>query len=86
MNTIPHDDLKAIYDRRFSGKEIYRRKGWSVLVSSPLKFRRSYLQELRGSAHSPIETHENWTEAMRNLSIDLLKEHRNELLHKTAAA
>ena len=33
-----------------------------------------------------IETHENWIEATRYLSMDLLKEHRKELLHKTNAA
>jgi len=33
-----------------------------------------------------IETHENWIEATRYLSMDLLKEHRKELLHKTHAA
>ena len=33
-----------------------------------------------------IESHENWIEATRYLSMDLLKEHRKELLHKTAAA
>jgi putative transposase len=33
-----------------------------------------------------IETHENWIEATRYLSMDLLQEHRKELLHKTNAA
>jgi transposase-like protein len=33
-----------------------------------------------------IESHENWIEATRYLSMDLLKEHRKEMLHKTAAA
>lgn len=33
-----------------------------------------------------IETHENWIEATRYLNMDLLKEHRKEKLHKTAAA
>jgi transposase-like protein len=33
-----------------------------------------------------IETHENWIEATRYLSMDLLKEHRKELLHQTTAA
>jgi putative transposase len=33
-----------------------------------------------------IESHENWIEATRYLSMDLLKEHRKELLHKSTAA
>lgn len=33
-----------------------------------------------------VESHENWIEATRYLSMDLLKEHRKELLHKGAAA
>jgi putative transposase len=33
-----------------------------------------------------IESHENWIEATRYLSMDLLKEHRKEQLHKTAVA
>jgi len=34
MNTIPlDDDLKAIYSRRFAGKEEYRRRVWHVLLS-----------------------------------------------------
>src|SRR5262245_39229852 len=34
MKTIPvQDDLTAMYDRRFSGKEDYRQKVWSILVS-----------------------------------------------------
>src|SRR5215831_11841413 len=33
-----------------------------------------------------IESHENWIEATRYLNMDLLKEHRKELLHKTAVA
>jgi putative transposase len=32
------------------------------------------------------ETHENWIEATRYLNMDLLKEHRKEILHKTTAA
>jgi len=33
-----------------------------------------------------IESHENWIEATGYLSMDLLKEHRKEMLHKNAAA
>jgi len=33
-----------------------------------------------------VESHENWIEATRYLSMDLLKEHRKELLHKSAVA
>jgi putative transposase len=32
------------------------------------------------------ETHENWIEATRYLNMDLLKEHRKEILHRTTAA
>ena len=32
------------------------------------------------------EMHENWIEATRYLNMDLLKEHRKEMLHKNAAA
>ena len=32
------------------------------------------------------ETHENWIEATRYIGMDLLKEHRKEMLHKTTAA
>jgi hypothetical protein len=33
-----------------------------------------------------IEFYENWIAATRYLSMDMLQEHRNELLHKTLAA
>jgi putative transposase len=32
------------------------------------------------------ENHENWIEATRYLNMDLLKEYRKEMLHKTTAA
>jgi putative transposase len=74
-----HKHLKSSNMLERLNEEIKRR----TLVVRIFPNEESCLRLIRALA---TETHENWIEAMRYLNMDLLKEHRKELLHKHAAA
>jgi putative transposase len=74
-----HKHLKSTNMLERLNEEIKRR----TLVVRIFPNAESCLRLVRALA---TETHENWIEATRYLNMDLLKEHRKEILHKTTAA
>ena len=74
-----HKHLKSSNMLERLNEEIKRR----TLVVRIFPNEDSCLRLIRALA---TETHENWIEATRYLNMDLLKEHRKEMLHKTTAA
>lgn len=74
-----HKHLKSSNMLERLNEEIKRR----TLVVRIFPNEESCLRLIRALA---TETHENWIEATRYLNMDLLKEHRKEMLHKKTAA
>jgi len=74
-----HKHLKSSNMLERLNEEIKRR----TLVVRIFPNEESCLRLIRALA---TETHENWIEATRYLNMDLLKEHRKQMLHKHAAA
>ena len=74
-----HKHLKSSNMLERLNEEIKRR----ALVVRIFPNEESCLRLIRALA---TETHENWIEATRYLNMELLKEHRKEMLHKQTAA
>jgi len=72
-----HKHLKSTNMLERLNEELKRRTHMGAHLSE-------WRQLLAGGPRSAVETHENWIEATRYLNMDLLREHKKQLLREVA--